>query len=157
MVASYNLNLRESPTGKSKIKVTITLNPEPLALSINNYRIRMMSRSTSINLDRLLANLPRVLQVQVCHNEFVLELPPDATLLASSARDPHLAFACGPVAWGLQFHPEFNRDVLVSYIQECSDLLRSQGQNPEALIQSATETPYARTLLRRFGQIVEQK
>ncbi len=107
--------------------------------------------------DRLLANLPRVLQVQVCHNEFVLELPPDATLLASSARDPHLAFACGPAAWGLQFHPEFNRDVLVSYIQECSDLLRSQGQNPEALIQSATETPYARTLLRRFGQIVEQK
>ena len=107
--------------------------------------------------DRLLASLPRVLQVQVCHGEFVLELPPGATLLASSARDPHLAFAYGIAAWGVQFHPEFDRDILVSYIRECSDLLRSQGQNPEALIQSAADTPYAKALLRRFGQIVSEQ
>ncbi len=104
--------------------------------------------------DSLFTSLPRVLQAQVCHSEFVLELPPGATLLASSARDPHLAFAYGTVAWGVQFHPEFDRDILVSYIREYSDLLRSQGQNPEALIQSAADTPDAKALLRRFGQIV---
>ena len=104
--------------------------------------------------DRLLAGLPRVFQVQVCHSEFVLELPPGANLLASSSKDPHLAFAYGTAAWGVQFHPEFHKGILVSYIQECSDLLRSQGQNPEALIQSAAETPHGKKLLQRFARIV---
>jgi GMP synthase (glutamine-hydrolysing) len=74
--------------------------------------------------------------------------------LASSARDPHLALAYGPAAWGVQFHPEFEKDILVSYIREFSDLLRSQGQNPGALIKSSGDTPQAKALLRRFGQIV---
>ena len=104
--------------------------------------------------DRLLADLPPVLQVQVCHSEFVLELPPGATVLASSACDPHLAFAYGAAAWGVQFHPEFDRDILVSYIREFSDLLDMQGQNPEALIQSAADTPHGKQLLQRFARIV---
>jgi GMP synthase (glutamine-hydrolysing) len=106
--------------------------------------------------DRLLACLPDGAPVQVCHSEFVLELPPGATLLASSARDPHLAFAFGPAAWGVQFHPEFNRDILVSYIRESSNLLRSLGRDPEALMRSAAETPRANALLKRFGQIVSE-
>ena len=104
--------------------------------------------------DRLRASLPDVVEVQICHREFVLELPPGATRLASSARDPHFALAYGPAAWGVQFHPEFERDILVSYIRECSHLLRCQGQDPEALIESSSSTPRAKALLRRFGQIV---
>jgi GMP synthase (glutamine-hydrolysing) len=106
--------------------------------------------------DRLLASLPRVLQVQVCHSEFVLELPPGATLLASSARDPHLAFAYGTAAWGVQFHPEFDRDILISYIRAFSNTLLSEGQNPENLIRTASNTPYGKKLLRRFGEIVSE-
>jgi GMP synthase (glutamine-hydrolysing) len=141
-----------------------------------------MSRSTSINLDskvgwgelsknytvemrlndgarddRLPASLPDVVEVQVCHGEFVLELPPGATRLASKARDPRLAFAYGPAAWGIQFHPEFERDILVSCIRECSDRLRCRGQNPAALIKSSSNTPRAKALLRRFGQILSAR
>ena len=104
--------------------------------------------------DRLWTSLTDGLQVQVCHSEFVLEPPLGAIRLASSARDPHLALAYGPAAWGVQFHPEFEKDILVSYIRKFSDLLRSQGQNPEALIESSGDTPRAKKLLQRFGQIV---
>jgi len=53
--------------------------------------------------DPLLGGLPAQLKVQATHVESVLELPPGARLLASSATDPHQAFACGERAWGVQF------------------------------------------------------
>ncbi|UCH23774.1 MAG: glutamine amidotransferase [Deltaproteobacteria bacterium] len=110
--------------------------------------------------DALFGGLPHLMPVQVCHSQFVLKLPPGARLLASSDRDPHHAFAYGAVAWGIQFHPEFNRDILISYIRAFSNTLLSEGQKPETLIGSASNTPYGKELLRRFGKIVwenEQK
>jgi GMP synthase (glutamine-hydrolysing) len=105
--------------------------------------------------DALLGGLPRVLRVHACHSQFVLDLPAGATLLASSDRDPHHALAYGTAAWGVQFHPEFNRAILHSYIRECSDLLQAEGQDPEALLRSTSNTPVGPELLRRFGKIVQ--
>ena len=47
--------------------------------------------------------LPVVVQ---WHWDAVTQLPPGATLLASSSTYPHQAFRVGDRAWGLQFHVE---------------------------------------------------
>ena len=64
--------------------------------------------------DPLFGELPVRLRVQSTHVEAVLELPAGARLLAASEGDPHQAFAVGERAWGVQFHPEFDADVVRS-------------------------------------------
>lgn len=48
------------------------------------------------------------------HSE-TFDLPPGATLLASSARYPHQAFSAGARAYGLQFHVEVDRELAAGW------------------------------------------
>lgn len=101
--------------------------------------------------DPLFKNLPGRLPVQTSHSQSVLSLPPGAVLLASSAHDPHHAFAISETAWGIQFHPEFDADITGAYIHECADMLRREGQNPGRLFNRISETPVSENILKYFG------
>ncbi len=105
--------------------------------------------------DPLFASLPGALRVQATHQESVTVLPPDARLLAESDGDPHHAFAIGERAWGVQFHPEFDADVMRAYLVERSDLLRAEGIDPDALLCGVADTPDGTALLRRFAEIAD--
>jgi GMP synthase (glutamine-hydrolysing) len=105
--------------------------------------------------DPLFASLPGVLRVQATHQESVTALPPVARLLAESDGDPHHAFAVGERAWGVQFHPEFDADVMRAYLVERSDLLRAEGLDPDALLRGVADTPDGTALLRRFAEIAD--
>ena len=94
--------------------------------------------------DRLFSGLPQCLQVQASHFQSVLSLPPGATLLASSNHDPHHAFSIANSAWGIQFHPEFSPEILAAYINKYKDTLVKHELEPEALIRSSSDTPFAR-------------
>jgi GMP synthase (glutamine-hydrolysing) len=104
--------------------------------------------------DPLLGGFPVAVRAHVCHAQSVLALPPGAILLASSIRDPHQAFRLGRRAWGVQFHPEFSLDAARAYVRECAADLRAEGQDPDALEAGLADTPEARRLLRRFGEMV---
>jgi GMP synthase (glutamine-hydrolysing) len=104
--------------------------------------------------DPLLGGLPNPCPLCASHTQAVVELPPQTVALASSARDPHQAFRAGPCAWGVQFHPEFDRGVVTAYIEHCRDSLAAEGQDPDRLIAEAVETPQGTELLQRFGRIV---
>jgi len=91
------------------------------------------------------------------HYQSVLPLPPDARLLASSAMARHQAFVIGECAWEVQFHPEFDADITIEYIRRESQALRAQGQEPERLIRGCVDSPHGPDLLRRFGEIVEER
>jgi GMP synthase (glutamine-hydrolysing) len=95
-----------------------------------------------------------VINVQTSHTQSVIRLPPGARLLASSSKDPHLAFAIGDRAWGVQFHPEFDADVVSSYISEESDVLVAEGQQPDLLLSAVQDTPSGDIILRRFAHLV---
>ena len=83
-----------------------------------------------------------MIYVHVSHFQSVLS-PPEGTLtLASSDRDPHFAFAYGDRAWGIQFHPEFDADITLSYIEEYAAKLRDAGLDPAVLAKSVRDTPY---------------
>jgi GMP synthase (glutamine-hydrolysing) len=103
--------------------------------------------------DALLGELPVRCPVQVTHVESVLELPPGATLLAASEGDPHQAFAVGPRAWGVQFHPEFDADAIRAYLEARRELIRAEGRDPEALLAGVRESPCGPALLRRFAAL----
>jgi GMP synthase (glutamine-hydrolysing) len=91
---------------------------------------------------------------QVSHVESVLELPPGAVRLGGNAADPNHAFRLGPQAWGVQFHPEFDADVIRGYIEGRREILESEGLDPDALGAATLETPAGFRLLRRFAEIV---
>ena len=104
--------------------------------------------------DPLLGGLPARLPVQVCHTQSALTLPAGARRLAQGSRDANQAFSVGEAAWGVQFHPEFDAEVVTAYIEHYDARLRAEGQDPDALIAACHDTPAGTTILRRFGQIV---
>ena len=124
----------DNPNGKEFGTVSIRLNPDGRQ-------------------DRLFEGTPGSFAAQACHSQSVLQLPAGATLLASSALDPHHAFVIGRRAWGVQFHPEFNGQMLRLYIQRFTDELKAQGRDVDRLLGEVRETPQSETLLRRFQRL----
>ncbi len=103
--------------------------------------------------DPLLAGLPGRFSAHTSHCQSVLALPPGAIALATTARDPHHAYRLGRAAWGVQFHPEFDAQVMKTYIDEFFDQLDAEGLRPAELLRHATETPVCAGLLGRFAEI----
>ena len=67
--------------------------------------------SDAANHDPLFAGLPRTASVFHWHGE-ILDLPPHATLLASSERCQHQAFRIRDSTYGLQFHLEITPEMI---------------------------------------------
>lgn len=105
--------------------------------------------------DPLFATLPQRLMVQSTHTDFVAELPSMAIRLAGNAADPNQAYAIGDSAWGVQFHPEFDPEVVRSYINDWQDLIGLDQQ--QTLAESVVETPESRTILTRFAELTQSR
>jgi GMP synthase (glutamine-hydrolysing) len=112
-----------------------------------------VTQGTRAKDDPLFDGLPPVLQVQATHKESVLRLPEGAVALAGNPHDPYQAFRVGRRAWGVQFHPEFDADIIRGYIQGRGDALRAEGLDPEVLDAGARDSDDGARLLRRFAHI----
>jgi len=104
--------------------------------------------------DSLFSILPSKVAFQVSHTQSVIKLPPTAKVLASNSMDPHHAFIMGDCAWGIQFHPEFDADIVKRYVEILRENLRVKGLNPDELIQNCFDTPYGEKFLKRFAEII---
>ncbi len=100
---------------------------------------------------------PATFKGHMAHTQSILRLPPKARVLATSAHEAYAAVAFTPTTWGVQFHPEFDSNVTCRYIVTYAELLRGEGQSPEALQVSVRETPKAATILRRFAELSRKK
>lgn len=128
-----------------------TVAPDPRGREIGTVAIHLTDAAAR---DPLLGGCSNPLPTQVTHSESVVALPEGAVLLGSSDHTPIHAFRFGDRAWGVQFHPEFDAEVLHSYVRERAEVLRSEGLEPEDLHRRITETPEAFALLARFAGIV---
>ncbi len=101
--------------------------------------------------DELFVDLPKAIVVQESHSQSVLVLPPGARRLAFNSHDDNQAFAFGNRAWGMQFHPEFDADIIRGYIDGRADELRSEGLDPDALRAATRDSDAGDHILGRFA------
>lgn len=104
--------------------------------------------------DPLFRDLPDSFFVHATHAQSVLKLPPQAVHLATNNYEPHHAFRIGPVAWGIQFHPEYNPDIMRSYVEHQREILEKSGRDVDKTLAEVKETPVATQLYKSFGQLV---
>lgn len=103
-------------------------------------------------LDPLFAGLPAQFPVHVTHMQSVMTLPPGARVLAGNAFDPHHAVKFSDCAWGVQFHPEFDANIMAAYIRERQTQIRQEGLDAGRLAREVREAEAATGLLRRFAE-----
>ncbi len=128
--------------------------PNPAGRQIGTVDIQLVD---NIENDPLLGHLPNIFPAQTSHSEVVLELPPDAIRLATSPLDDNFAIRFAENAWGIQFHPEFSAPVTMDYIRYRADALRQEGLNPEQLLVRTRETKEAKSVLRKFTELVRNQ
>lgn len=119
----------------------------PRGREIGTVRLRMVAA------DPLFDGLPPSFDVHASHVDSVTELPPGATLLAETDLEPNSAFRAGPKAWAVQFHPEFDADVMRGYLTARAELVRTEGRDPEALLDAVHDETAGEAILRRFAEL----
>src|SRR5262249_34610663 len=98
--------------------------------------------------------LPQRFAVQAGHEDHVVRLPPDAELLASSARVKEQAFSFvdRPI-YCTQFHPELDRKAMMERVIAYPEYIaRIAKVSFEEFVASLRETAGTNSLLRRFVQ-----
>ena len=107
--------------------------------------------------DPLFAGLASPLQAHTTHVESVLRLPDGARHFGRNEADAHHVFRVGTHAWGVQFHPEFDADIMRRYIRARREILLGEGLDADRIDESVSETPRASGLVERFGEFVRQR
>lgn len=102
--------------------------------------------------DPIFGSLPPQFTAQAGHEDHVVQLPPDAELLASSARVKEQAFHfVGRPIYCTQFHPELDRAAMMERVVAYPEYIaRIARISFDEFVQSVRETPEANSLLRRF-------
>jgi GMP synthase (glutamine-hydrolysing) len=100
---------------------------------IGFYRVRMLAGAAS---DAIFSEVPSDFVAFHWHGD-AFSLPPGAVPVASSTMTPLQAFRYGSRAWGAQFHPEMNDELLRAFIETGEADLSEAGVDPSALLAAA--------------------
>jgi len=123
----------------------------PAGREIGTVDIRLLPQSSN---DPLFGAVPDCFRAHTTHAQSVLELPPGAVHLAMNAYESNHAFRLGDCAWGVQFHPEFDAQVMREYIAGLASQITALGRDVDRLLGEVGETPVAAGILRKFGDLV---
>ena len=107
--------------------------------------------------DKLLGGFSTPMLAHMSHTQSVLRLPDNTTLLASSDMDKNQAFVFENFAWGVQFHPEFDKEIVVEYINQHRQVLLRENKNPDRIIERVFNTHHGSKILKRFVEILHEK
>jgi GMP synthase (glutamine-hydrolysing) len=116
----------------------------PKGREIGTVAVELVAR------DPLLAGIAGSLTANMTHVDSVVTLPPGARVLARSALDDHTMVRFGARAWGVQFHPEMDREVLQHYVAARRSALSDEGLDARAIEAALRDTPASQAILRRF-------
>jgi GMP synthase (glutamine-hydrolysing) len=92
-----------------------------------------------------LAGFPPRFDANLFHSQTVVALPPNTTVLAGSAHDPHQLLRYAPMVWSTQFHPEFDGGIMRVLVEE-----EKKRENPVASRANVADAPYAHLFLQRI-------
>jgi GMP synthase (glutamine-hydrolysing) len=122
----------------------------PQGPEIGTRSIRLTPAAAS---DPLFSALPTAFLGHTTHSQSVLRLPLGTTVLARNDHEPHHGIRIGQRAWGVQFHPEFDGQIMGEYVGAQADRLRSLGIDPETERAAIRPTPESAQVLLRFAAI----
>jgi GMP synthase (glutamine-hydrolysing) len=128
----------------------VDFNPRGREIGTVVVRLRPEARE-----DPLLGPLPADVLFHATHQQSVVALPPGVRWLGSTADDPHHAFAVGASAWAVQFHPEFDADIMRGYLVARRESVAGEGIDVDARLADVREAPEGPRLLRRFRALAE--
>ncbi len=100
--------------------------------------------------DSLLGYLPQEISAHVSHAQSVIQLPKEACLLAKNNFEAHHAFRIGKSAWGLQFHPEFDEDIMRGYLIVSASKLANQDKSARDLLNEVRCSGPVKQIVNRF-------
>ncbi|RJR35497.1 MAG: glutamine amidotransferase [Desulfobacteraceae bacterium] len=126
----------------------------PAGKEIGTVDVYLLSESMR---DPLFHSLPSPFPAHTTHSQTVLSLPRGAVRLASNSFEPNHAFRFGPSAWGVQFHPEYDRKIMESYVLEQAKELGAAGRNVPEILGTIRETPSASEILKRFADFIKER
>jgi GMP synthase-like glutamine amidotransferase len=120
---------------------------------------RFVSKRDAAVDDELFREIPLSPVVVQWHWDAIVELPPNATLLAASPRYPNQAFRVGAAAYGLQFHIETPPEMVRAWATADADGVREVGLDPELVSERAVEVlpeieEVWRPFVERFAALV---
>lgn len=111
--------------------------------------IELIKKSGSPS-DPILHGLPDRFQANATHVDIVAELPKDACVLAETSLDPNAIYAIGDTTKCVQFHPEFDGDVMRGYVDARAHLVSAEGLDPQAIRDRSADAPHGAETLRNF-------
>jgi GMP synthase (glutamine-hydrolysing) len=114
-------------------------------------------RLTRVADDPLFAGLPRSFDVNETHVDAVTRLPSGARLLATTSLDAAAAFAIGDAVRSVQFHPEFDADVMRAYLRARARLIADEGADPVALLGRVHPGTRGRDVLPNFVRMAGRR
>ncbi len=125
----------------------------PNGAKFGNTQIQKTHSATN---DPLFGELPNSLNMQVFHFQSVLSLPEGAEVLAKSEHDPFHAVKYAPYSWGVQFHPEFDADIMKGSYDVYETDISAEGFCVNTLRHIAFDSKEGKVLLRCFlGAVME--
>ena len=107
--------------------------------------------------DNLLKGISKQFYGFETHDQSVLKLPRNAVSLASNFHDKHQVVRFSRVIWGVQFHPEFTKNIMKEYILNQADNLKKLGFNSEILLKNIDNCNTSNKILNNFLKIIESK
>ncbi len=116
--------------------------------------VKLEARRAFPLLDELAGTNAEPVTANATHLDSILELPPGAEVVATTELEPHAVVRFGRKAWGVQFHPEIDQEVMRCYLDERRDAIASEGIDVDELHGAATDAPHGRAVLRRFVERV---
>jgi len=100
--------------------------------------------------DSLLEGVGERFTANHTHVDSVVELPNGARVIAATDLEPNAAFVIGETIKCVQFHPEFDGDVMRGYVEARAHLIEAEGIDPKPILARATDAPGGAQTLRNF-------
>lgn len=124
----------------------------PLGREIGTVEVELTPHAAA---DPLLSELPRTLRVNASHRQCVRRLPGGARRLGFNAANKNQAYSVGARAWAVQFHPEWDHEVMRAYLEDRVATLREEGLDPDRLMARVEPSDHGARILKRFGELVD--
>jgi len=120
----------------------------PKGREFGNQKIHLNNIAQS---DSLFGSLPKVFEGHCCHAQSALKMPAGAVCLGGNTHEPNHIVRFAENCWGVQFHPEFDVEATLYYIEQHKGLLDKQGVDAKKLSAAVGPTPESYALITRFA------